>query len=211
MSRFREPFNGFSHLLCAYFALGGLIVLVASSWEDAPRRVSLAVYGASLTLMLAASAAYHSLHGSGTRIRRLRKIDHAAIYVLIAGTYTPLTYNMFEGFWRLGLLALVWGLALFGIGVKVFHIARSGWVSVSLYIALGWLAVLGVPEILRVLPAGGVWWLFGGGVLYTLGAVLLAAKRPVLKSGGFGYHELWHLFVGAAAFCHFMLVWGYVV
>jgi hemolysin III len=211
VSRFKEPFNGLSHLVGAYLALIGTVVLVAASWGDAPKRLSLAVYGASLTVMLASSAAYHSIRCSPARVRRFRKIDHASIYLLIAGTNTPLCFNLFSGFWQWGLLAIVWGIAILGMVSKAFYISQSDWFFVSIYLGAGWISVLAIGEILRVLPAGAIMWLFAGGLLYSVGAILLVGKRLDFKPGVFGHHEVWHLFVVGAAFCHFMLMLKYVV
>lgn len=211
MTRFREPFNGVSHLAGACLALAGLGLLVAKAWYVPEKRISLAVYGASLTLMFSASAAYHSLKCSAARRLRLRKIDHAAIYGLIAGTYTPLCINLFSGFWRWGMLGLVWGVAVAGIWMKTVRINPSDWQFVGAYLALGWLCVIGAPEILRTMETGALGWLLGGGALYTLGAVLVAARKPDFLPGVFGHHEVWHLFVAGAAFCHYMLMLQYVV
>ncbi len=211
MSRFKEPFNGLSHLIGAYLALIGTAVLVSASWDDAPKRLSLAIYGASLTAMLASSAAYHSIRCSPDRVRRFRKIDHASIYVLIAGTYTPLCFNLFSGFWNWGLLSIIWTIAILGMIGKGLYISQSDWFFVSIYLGAGWFSVLAAGEILRVLPAGAILWLVGGGLLYTVGAILMAGKRLDFMPGVFGHHEVWHLFVAGAAFCHFMLMLQYVV
>ncbi len=211
MSRFREPFNGLSHLIGAYVALGGLILLVARSWAEPEKRLSLAVYGASLTLMLAASAAYHSIKCDAQREYRFRKIDHAAIYVLIAGTYTPLCINLFHGFWQWGMLAIIWAIAIVGALGNAIRISKSDWFFVAIYLGAGWLSLTAILEILRVMPVGAIAWLLGGGALYSGGAVVMAGKRMDFWPGVFGHHEVWHIFVGAAAFCHFMLMLGYVV
>ncbi len=209
--RFREPFNAISHLIAAFVSLAGMVVLTLGSRDDWAKQVSLLVYGSSLTLMLAASAAYHGVPGPARRTRWLRKIDHAAIFGLIAGTYTPLCFNLFAGFWRWGLLAIVWGIAIAGMISKAIVIVKSDWLIICAYMALGWLAVFGIGEILRVLPAGGVAWLSAGGMFYTVGAILSGLKRPQLKPGVFGHHEVWHLFVIGGAFCHYMLMLLYVV
>lgn len=211
MSYFREPFNGLSHLAAAVISIFGTALLVAATWEEPGKRISLAVYGATLTLMLSASAAYHSIRCDKPRLKRLRKIDHATIYALIAGTYTPLCYVLFRGFWHWGLLTLVWALAITGMILKIFHISKSDWAFIGLYLALGWLCVIGSGEMLRVLPGGALAWLLGGGMLYTVGAVLVAARKPDFLPGVFGHHEVWHIFVTAAAFCHYMLMVRYVV
>ncbi len=208
--KIREPFNGLSHFIAAFFALIGLIALTAISWGEELKQLSLVVYGASLTLMMMSSAAYHSLHGSPRRLQFLRKIDHSAIFVLIAGTYTPLCFNMFTGFWRGGMLALVWGIAIVGIISKIFIINTPNWFSASIYLGMGWLAVAAMGEITRVMPAGAIAWLVAGGIIFTMGAVVYATKILDFKPGVFGYHEVWHLFVVGGAFCHFMLILLYI-
>jgi len=210
MPRLREPFNGFSHLVATFFALIGLGLLVHKSWDNAPSRISLAVYGASLTLTMAASAAYHSIVCEPERVRRLRKLDHAAIYILIAGTYTPVCYNLFDGFWQFGALGLVWTAAVIGVGVKIFYVPRSDWVSVAVYVGMSWVAVFGIVEIFQTLPPGALAWLLAGGAFYTIGALIYAGKKFDFEPGVFGHHEVWHLFVAAAAACHFLLMWWYV-
>jgi hemolysin III len=159
---------------------------------------------------MAASAAYHTVPGPPKRIKRLRKIDHAAIFMLIAGTYTPLTYNLFTGFWRMGLLMVIWGIAMMGMIAKVFVISSSDWFVVAVYVAAGWISILSMQEILRALPLGAVVWLFSGGLIYTTGAVLSAAKKLDFKPGVFGHHEVWHLFVMGGALCHYILILRYV-
>lgn len=211
MTHFREPFNGFSHFAAAVLALIGTGLLVLKVWDDTPRRISLAVYGASLTLMMAASAAYHSIVCKPERVRRLRKLDHAAIYILIAGTYTPVCYNLFDGFWQFGALGLVWTAAVIGVGVKVFVIPRSDWLSVVVYLGMSWVGVFGIVEIFQTLTPGALAWLLAGGAFYTIGAFVYAGRMFDFKPGVFGHHEVWHLFVAAAAACHFVLMWVYVV
>jgi hemolysin III len=208
---FREPFNSISHGIASILSVIGTAVLVLQSAEDPAKQLSVALYGASLTLMFSASTAYHAVHGTPERIFRLRQIDHASIFVLIAGTYIPLSYNLFTGFWRFEVLILIWILAIAGILYKAFRISKSDWVIVSIYLAAGWVSVLALPAIMRFLPPGAIALLFGGGVLYTLGAVLSAMKKLDFRPDAFGHHEVWHLFVIAAAFCHYVMVLWYVV
>ena len=211
MSQIREPFNGLSHLFAACASVIGLGFLVALTWEQPAKRLSLAIYGATLTLMLSASTAYHSLKCDRARLVRLRKIDHASIYALIAGTYTPLCYVLFRDFWQWGLLSLVWAIAVTGMVLKIFHISKSDWGFIGMYLALGWLCIIGSAEILRTLPVPALGWLMGGGALYTAGAVLVALRKPDFRPGVFGHHEVWHIFVAAAALCHYILMLQFVV
>lgn len=206
----REPFNGISHLIAAILSLIGLTVLAVGSRGEGGKHVSLVVYGTSLTLMMTASSAYHSIPAKPARIQLLRRIDHAAIFVLIAGTYTPICYNLFSGFWRWGLLTLIWGIAVLGIGSKIFT-HTPDWLTVSVYLAMGWLSVSAVGEITRVLPGGAIVWLVLGGLIYTLGTVIYATRIMDFKPGVFGFHEIWHLFVAGGAFCHYILILLYVL
>lgn len=211
MSSLREPFNGLSHLVASYISLFGMLVLVTGAWDDGPKRLSVAIYGASLTIMLVASAAYHSIQCDADRELRFRKIDHAAIFALIAGTYTPLSLNLFSGFWQWGLLIIIWGMAIAGMISKIFRVGENDWFIVSVYFGAGWFSLFSIGEIFRVLPTGAIAWLFSGGLFYSLGAILSAFKVPDPYPGVFGHHEVWHIFVLAAAFCHYMLIYVYVL
>ncbi len=206
----REPVNGLTHFGAALAALAGLVVLLRLSGDDPLKQRSLLVYGASLVLMFSASAAYHLIPGPARRLQLLRKVDHAAIYVLIAGTYTPLAANQFSGFWRWGLMSVIWGLALLGILAKVFWINAPRGLSAGIYLGMGWFALLAIGEMLRVLPLGALAWLLAGGLAYTLGAVVYITKRLDFVPGAFGFHEVWHLFVMLGALCHFILILLYV-
>jgi hemolysin III len=140
----------------------------------------------------------------------LRKVDHAAIYLLIAGSYTPFCYNMFSGFWQWGLLAIVWSLALAGVIVKIFIIKSPRWLNTAIYLVLGWLVIFAVREMLATVPVGALLWLSAGGVLYTLGAIVYATKTLNFVPGKFGFHEVWHIFVILGALAHFAAVILYV-
>lgn len=208
--RLREPVNGLMHLGAAVAALLGLILLLDLARPSVPRLVSLSVYGATLVLMFSASAAYHLIAAGPRVVLFLRKLDHSAIYLLIAGTYTPICLQFFSGFWRIGLLAVVWALAVLGIGVKLFIIRAPRWVTAAVYLAMGWLSLSAVQEILNSLPTGALIWLLLGGLFFTGGAVIYILKKPDLFPGVFGFHEIWHIFVILGAFSHFVLMAAYV-
>jgi hemolysin III len=210
LSKLREPVNGLTHFFTAIAAIIGLIVLLIVGWGDAGRVISLLVYGISLILLFFASGFYHMVKGKPEVITRLRKFDHAAIYLLIAGTYTPLCWNMFTGFWKWGLLGIIWGLALVGIGVKIFFIKAPRWLTAGVYILMGWLAIIGIKEILAALPAGAVVWLLIGGIIYTIGAVIYITKKLDFVPGKFGFHEVWHIFVILGALSHYIMVAFYI-
>jgi hemolysin III len=206
----REPVNGLSHLAAAVVALAGVIALLVTGRSTVGKEISLLIYGCTLVLLFSASATYHLVKGSPRLLGVLRKVDHAAIYLLIAGSYTPFCYNMFSGFWQWGLLAIVWSLALVGVILKVFFIKAPRWLNATIYLVLGWLVILAVREMLAVLPLGALIWLLAGGLLYTLGAVIYATKIFDFIPGRFGFHEVWHIFVILGAVAHFAAVILYV-
>jgi hemolysin III len=203
---FREPFNGISHLVAALFAVGGLIWLLIMGWDNPVKRVSLLVYGLSLVLMFASSSAYHSTDARPNIMLHLKKFDHTSIYLMIAGSYTPVCLHFFEGFWCWPFLGIIWGLATAGAVVKLFLIHTPRWVTAGLYLTLGWLSIVAFPMILHTLTLGALLWLVSGGLFFTIGAMVYIFKKPDLFPGRFGFHELWHIFVILGAFSHFMLV-----
>jgi len=209
-ARFREPVNGLSHLAAALLALLGMAPLLILARGDTLKQASLVVYGITLVLMFLSSGLYHSIHAGPRASLLLKKFDHSAIYLLIAGTYTPICLYFFSGFWRGGFLMLVWLLALTGIGVKLVVIHAPRWLTAGVYLVMGWMALFAVREIFSSLPPGAIGWLVLGGLFFTVGAGVYIAKRPVLKPGVFGFHELWHVFVILGAFSHYALVLGYI-
>jgi hemolysin III len=209
-SSFREPFNGLSHAAGALAALIGLAALLVAGRDDAVKQVSLLVYGASLVLMLSSSAVYHLVQSRAEVILALRKLDHAAIYLLIAGTYTPICVNLMEGFWRWGMLGIIWGLAVAGVISKLFIIGAPRWFTAALYLGMGWLSVISIGEMLRVIPPGGLVWLFLGGAAYTLGSVVYITKWLDFFPGVFGFHEVWHIFVILGCLFHYLAILLYV-
>jgi hemolysin III len=132
------------------------------------------------------------------------------IFVLIAGTYTPFCLLALDGGWRWGLLGLIWSLALCGVLLKVFWMDAPRWLSVVLYLGMGWVAVIAAPALFRAVPPGGITWVLGGGLVYSAGALVYGLKRPNPVPGVFGFHEVWHLFVLAGSACHFWAVLRYI-
>jgi hemolysin III len=210
LSKLREPVNGLTHFFAAIAALVGLIVLLIVGWDTPAKIISLLVYGISLTLLFAASATYHMVKAREQVIVILRKLDHSAIYLLIAGTYTPICVNAFSGFWQWGLLAIIWSLAIIGILVKIFVINAPRWLTAGVYVAMGWLSLTAVGEMLQALPVGALFWLTAGGVIYTLGAIVYATKALNFKPGVFGFHEVWHIFVILGALAHYITIAVYI-
>ncbi|MCC6567700.1 MAG: hemolysin III family protein [Anaerolineales bacterium] len=208
---FREPVNSLTHWAGAVFAIGGLVALLIIGWDTPAKIVSLAIYGVSLIAMFSASATYHMVRVKDRALEIFRKVDHAAIYLLIAGTYTPFCVNAFEGFWKWGMLTIIWSLAVIGIIVKVFYIRAPRWLNAGIYLVMGWLALAAAGQMLAALPAWVLTWLIIGGVLYTLGAVVYITKIFNFKPGVFGFHEMWHIFVLLAAAAHYVAVMGVAV
>ena len=208
LKKLREPVNSLTHWAGALLALIGLVALLIVGWSTPAKIISLAVYGVSLVFLFSASATYHMVQVKDKALEIFRKIDHAAIYVLIAGTYTPFCVNAFDGFWKWGMLSIIWSLAVIGIVVKIFIIRAPRWLNAGIYIVMGWLSVAAVGEMLDALPAWVLVWMLIGGITYTLGAVVYITKIFNFKPGVFGFHEVWHIFVLLAALAHFIAVMG---
>ncbi len=207
----REPFSGLSHFMGALLALAGLAYMLANIPEQRPLHylASYLVFGLSMTLMFAASAVYHLMEISEQGIRKLKRIDHMAIFIMIAGSYTPfclLGLDANQGWWMFG---IVWSIALFGIGVKIFWLHAPRWLSTALYLGMGWVAIAVIEPLSAALSDAAINWLIAGGIAYSIGAVVYAGKRPNLHSK-FGFHELWHIFVLAGAACHFVSIGLYL-
>jgi hemolysin III len=210
--RLREPVNGLTHLAGALLACIGLAVLLATaaSAGRADQLLAFSVFGFSLILLYTASALYHLLPLSPAGVARLRMADHVTIFLLIAGTYTPFCLLALDGGWQVGLLGLVWGLAFLGVLLKLLWMDAPRWLSVTLYLGIGWVAVVAAPALLRSVPAGGIVWVLAGGLIYSAGALVYGLRRPNPVPGVFGFHELWHLFVMAGSACHFWAVLRYI-
>jgi len=211
LKKLREPVNSLTHWGGAILALIGLIVLLIIGWDTPAKVISLAVYGVSLIFLFSASATYHMVQVKDKALEIFRKVDHAAIYVLIAGTYTPFCINAFDGFWKWGMLSIIWSLAIIGIVVKIFYIRAPRWLNAGIYILMGWLSVTAAGEMLSALPAWVLTWMIIGGVIYTLGAIVYMTKIFNFKPGVFGFHEVWHIFVLLAAAAHFVAVLGVAI
>jgi hemolysin III len=210
--RLREPVNGLTHLVGGLLASVGLVVLLATAASAGrmDQLVAFGVFGFSLIALYTASALYHLLPLSPASVARLRRADHITIFLLIAGTYTPFCLLALDGGWRVGLLGLIWGLALCGVLLKLLWMDAPRWLSVVLYLAMGWVAVIAAPALFRAVPAEGMAWVLAGGLTYSMGALVYGLKRPNPLPGVFGFHEVWHLFVVAGSACHFWAVLRYV-
>jgi hemolysin III len=200
-----ERFNSISHLTGAALAATGTVALIvlASRLGDPWKIVSFSVYGAMLVFLYVSSTLYHSLRGRGKDV--LRKFDHCAIYLLIAGTYTPFTLVSLRGAMGWSLFGTVWGLALLGIVQEIWLARGMRIVSLAIYVLMGWLALIAVSPLLAALGRDGFAWLAAGGLLYTVGIVFYATDER-LRHG----HGVWHLFVLGGSVCHYVTVLFYV-
>lgn len=201
-----EIANALTHGLGATAALAGgaVMITLAALYGDGWQLGSAIVFGISLLLLYLASTLYHAIQHPIAK-GRLKVFDHCAIYLLIAGTYTPFTLIGLRGPWGWGLFAAIWGLALAGIVFKLFYTGRFKLLSTMIYIAMGWLVVVAIKPLLEALDAWALGWLLAGGLCYTLGTVFY--HRPKLKYS----HAIWHLFVVAGSVCHYIAVMSQVV
>ncbi len=205
-SPLEERINIISHTIGVVLGIIGLFLLIihASSYGNVWHIVSSTIYGLSVIALFSASAIYHSSQEPNLR-SRLRILDHTSIYLLIAGTYTPLTLVTLHGTLGWVLFGIVWGFALIGIVIKLFFTGRYNFVSTLMYVLMGWMIVFAVKPLSDSFSSKGLFWLVFGGVLYTIGAVIYSIKKIKFN------HAIFHLFVLFAGICHFIMVYFYVL
>ena len=215
MSRYfshaREPMNSYTHFWGAVLSGVGILALLGRGLaRDAagPVLAGALLFGVSLVALYSASSIYHYALGAAAKVRRLRKLDHAMIYVLIAGSYTPLCIKFMDPAKLPGFLGAMWTMAAAGILLKLLWLDAPRWLGTLLYLALGWAIVVDLPAF-AAMPAGCLGLVAAGGVCYSLGAVLYMLKWPNL-SERWGFHELFHLFILAGSACHFAAVFFFV-
>lgn len=202
----KDPLPGLLHLIGALLSIAALVVLVVIGRNDAWRVVSFSIYGATMILLYTASTLYHWLpKQAGGKNQIFRKFDHCSIYLLIAGTYTPFCLVTLNGAWGWSLFGVIWGLAILGVTIQAIHIDVWRWLTTSVYILMGWLIIVGLQPLLEKLPLTAFYWLFAGGVIYSLGGIVYTIKKPNLWKY-FNYHDLWHVMVLLGSFCHFMVM-----
>lgn len=201
-----EIANSITHGVGAALSVAGLTLLVALAaiYGDVWRIVSFSIYGSTLILLYLASTLYHSIQYPKVK-HILRIFDHAAIYLLIAGTYTPFTLVSMRGPWGWSLFGIVWGLALMGVAFKTIFIGRYEKIATAAYVLMGWLVVVAFKQMVLTIPPGGIVWLVLGGVAYTLGVIFYAWNKLPYN------HAIWHLFVLAGSICHFFAILFYVL
>ncbi|MBO5056366.1 MAG: hemolysin III family protein [Lachnospiraceae bacterium] len=210
----REPGSAITHfiaMMMAVFAAAPLLIKAALS-TTSHTLLAMSIFMLSMILLYGASATYHSLNIKGKALRIFRKLDHMMIFVLIAGSYTPVCLIVLGGKSGYTLLAVVWGIALLGMTLKACWVTCPKWFSSIIYIAMGWVCLGVFSTLWNVLPHAAFLWLLAGGIIYTVGGVIYALKLPVFnnKHKFFGSHELFHLFVMGGSICHFIFMYLYV-
>src|SRR6266849_8768789 len=199
--------RGWFHAVAAACAVALTVVLCWLSRGDIPKLISMLLFGLSMIELYTISAIYHIGTWSEPRRRLLRALDHANIFVLIAGTYTPLCFNLLSGWLRPTILIIIWSLAAVGIGLATFTLHTPRWVTALLYVVMGWVVVLALPAFLAVVPWSTVGLLLLGGILYTIGAIIYALKWPDPLPRVLGFHEVFHLFVIAGSIAFALVIW----
>lgn len=211
----REPGSAITHFIGMMLAVVAAMPLVAKAGLSGSVTTvcAMMIFMGSMVLLYGASTLYHSVTVQGRVLRVFRKLDHMMIFVLIAGSYTPVCMIVLGGKEGYMLLAAVWGIAAAGMLIKLLWINCPKWFSSVIYIAMGWVCVFVFGELMETLSPAGFFWLLAGGIIYTVGGVIYALKTPAFDSRhtNFGSHEIFHLFVMAGSICHFIFMYRYVL
>ena len=207
---FKDPVSASTHFAGFLAAIAGLWVLVSHSPAEVPKLASLSVYGGTLVLLFLASSCYHFFDLGERGNKWLRRVDHSAVFLMIAGTYVPALTHTLDGTWRVAMLASIGGVTLLGIVFKLLWVDCPRWLSVGLYLLLGWAVLVPAHRIFPNLSGAAMAWLVGGGVAYTAGAIIYATKRPDPWPKHFGFHEIWHCFVLAGAAAHYGFAYEFI-
>ena len=210
----KDPGSALTHFIAMILALFAAtpLLIKASRTPDHTHMMTLTVFIFSMILLYAASTIYHTLDISPKVNQILRKVDHMMIFILIAGTYTPVCAIVLGDKTGWMLLALVWGIAIVGIIINALWITCPKWFSSLIYIAMGWVCILAIGKIVAALPARAFGWLLAGGIIYTMGGIIYALKLPIFdaRHKHFGSHEIFHLFVMGGSFCHYIVIYAFV-
>lgn len=212
--RLLEPMSALTHFAGAIAAALGTLLLIWLTRQDTHKMISLAVYGISMIALYTASTLFHGIKLPEGRRMWLNRLDHVAIFVVIAGTYTPIIYNLFPDDFRWLALAAIWLVALGGMSYKLFSPRIHGFINASIYPLMAWGGVVPVillSQIKPIIPAGGVVLLMLGGLIYMAGFVIYYWRRPDPWPNIFGHHEIWHLFVIGGSFFHYLFMLVYIV
>lgn len=209
--KMKEPVNTWTHFIPFIAGIVGLVFLILLSKNNVSKLVTMTIYGLSVIVLYGASSIYHWVRTTPQKELALKKFDHISIYILIAGSYTPVFYYGLEGAWRWAMLSAVWTLAVIGMTLKIWFIHAPRYVSTSFYVSLGWIALVPFFQLIHHLPMGAIILMAVGGVAYTIGAVIYAKKIFDFFPKRFGFHEIFHLFVAAGSIVHFIMVLIYIL
>ncbi|HOA47311.1 MAG TPA: hemolysin III family protein [Candidatus Pacearchaeota archaeon] len=213
--KIKDPVSGLSHLIGAVLSVFGTVILISSAVQEQSsiKIISFSVFGLSMIFLYASSTIYHLFGHSPEEIDIFRKIDHAMIYILIAGTYTPICLIPLWGPWGWYSLILIWALAIFGISMvflKKFWTNVPRWVATAIYVVMGWLSVVLLYPLSQKVSVSFIGWLLLGGFFYTLGAYIYAQKKPNFCKQ-FGFHEIFHILTILGTFCHFWGIYNFII
>ncbi len=209
-----RPWSAITHgigAVLSVFATAALLIRTVLTGGGPWKLVPFAIYGASMICLYTASTLYHCVNTTVRGRINLRKYDHTSIYFLIAGTYTPICLTVLRGPWGWSLFGVIWALAVAGIFMSLFWINCPRALTSTIYIAMGWLAVVAIWPLWKAVGFAGLFWLLLGGVLYTVGGVLYALKWPGRDNPRFGCHEIFHVFIVLGSIAHFMMVWRVIL
>lgn len=212
-NKIREPINAITHLVGALLATIGLVVLlvITIKTNSTPKSIiAIIIFGISMILLYSASGIYHMVIGSDKLINHLKKLDHSMIFILIAGSYTPFCLLGLDGGWKWTFITLIWSFAIVGVMLTIFYINMPRFIKTTIYIFMGWLAIIAIYPLYLSLTFLGVLWLIIGGVSYTIGGVIYVLKKPNF-SPMFGSHELFHIFVMLGSSFHYWAILKYIV
>jgi hemolysin III len=202
----QEKISCYSHLAGVFAAIAGTVYLIYVARASTAYMVVSAVYGFSAILLFSASTSYHALKQNEDEISIWRKLDHSAIFFMIAGTYTPVCYVYLSGYWKWSIIMIQWALVAAGMFLKFFYLHAPRYFSTIIYLLMGWIGIVAIKEFLATMPPIAIFYLFAGGISYTAGAIFYAIKKPVWGSG-LGFHEIFHLFVLLGGVFHYLLVY----
>ena len=212
IARIKDPGSAITHFIAMILAIAAMVPLLLKASQAQGHFLYLLIFILSMIGLYAASTIYHTLNISPKINQMLRKLDHMMIFILIAGTYTPVCMIVLGDRTGWLLLAGVWAIAIVGIVINACWITCPKWFSSLIYIAMGWVCILAITKIIQALPKAGFMWLLAGGVIYTLGGVIYALKLPIFNSKhkNFGSHEIFHLFVMGGSLCHYVVMYAFV-
>lgn len=213
LKNWRDPMSTLTHLLALVFIIPTMFILLYISYFKGGifYLVTFSIFAISLILLYSASTVYHMLTVKKNIISILKKIDHMMIFVLIAGTYTPICLITLNGLFGYIMLTIIWIIAIMGIFLKFFWIKAPRWLSTTIYVAMGWFSLFAFYPLKKVIEINGILTLMLGGIIYTIGAIIYSTKCSKLNFKSFGFHEIFHLFVIGGSTCHIIFMFKYVL